>query len=93
MVKFLKQLRVFVALGMLVLLIFDCILETVPFIEYLVIYIVFFVTFNRFLGAQVGEEIDDVGLLSNYINLFRSSVGDIQEPKSLCTFDNKDDCE
>lgn len=79
MIKFLKQLRVFVNLGMLVLLIFQCIRETIPFIMYLVIWIVFFVTLNKYLGANLGTEIVGVGVnFSNYINMFRSSVGDIQ---------------
>jgi hypothetical protein len=94
MIKFLKQLKVFVSLGMLVLLIFQCISDSVPFVMYLVIWIIFFDAILKFLGAQMGDEIDDVGLsLSNYINFFRSSVGDIQDPKSLCTNDNKDECE
>lgn len=86
MIKFLKQLRVFVNLGMLVLLIFQCIRETIPFIMYLVIWIVFFVTLNKYLGANLGTEIVGVGVnFSNYINMFRSSVGDIQEPASDVT--------
>lgn len=85
MIKFLKQLRVFVSLGMLVLLIFQCILESTPFIIYLVIWIIFFVMLNQFLGANVGGEIDGVGQdMSNYINMFRSAVGDLNEPVPVC---------
>lgn len=94
MIVFLKKLKVFVSLGMLVLLIFQCIFESVPFIMYLVVWIVFFATLNQYLGARLGDQINGVGgTLSNYINVFRSSVGDVQEPKPLdCDPESEDEC-
>ena len=89
MIKFLIQLRVFEDLGMLVLLIFQCIADTTPFITYLMIWIVFFNSINRQLGVTSGKPISGINVLfSNYINMFRSSVGDIQEPQIVCTNNN-----
>ena len=94
MIKLLKNLKVFVSLGMLVLLIFQCIFESTPFIIYLLIWIVFFVTLFKFLGAKLGEEIDGVGkTFSNYINMFRTSVGDIIDPKAVkCSAETDEEC-
>ena len=78
MIKFLAQLRVFEDLGMLVLLIFQCVIDTIPFMQYLFIWIFFFFSLYRMLGAESGEPIEGLdSLLSNYINMFKTSVGDI----------------
>ena len=94
MIKFLKKLKVFVSLGMLVLLIFQCIFESVPFILYLVIWIVFFVILNQYLDTNIGDEINGVGVnFSNYINVFRTSVGDIKDPNPVkCDSEDEEDC-
>ena len=85
MIKFLIQLRVFDSLGMLVLLIFKCVYDTLPFINYLVIWIIFFVSLMQILGANLGQPISGVGVYySNYISMFRTSVGDVQEPAFEC---------
>ena len=80
MIKFLFQLRVFDALGMLVLLIFKCVVDTLPFTSNVVIWIIFFVSLVQILGAYLGHPVSGVRLyFSNYISMFKSSVGDIEE--------------
>ena len=87
MVKLNFQLRVFNGLGPLVLLIAQCVKDTRDFLLYLLIWIVFFVQVNLILGAHSGEELDGMTLLaysrstSNYVNMFRSSIGDLQDPQ------------
>jgi hypothetical protein len=88
MYKLLINLLTFEALGMMVLLIIKCFKETAPFITFLFFWIQFFIALNRVLGASVGDEIKGIGLgFSNVINLFKFSVGDLQDP----TFDNKEE--
>ena len=88
MYKLLINLLTFEALGMMVLLIIKCFKETAPFMTFLIFWIQFFIALNRVLGASVGDEIKGIGLgFSNVINLFKFSVGDLQDP----TFDNKEE--
>ena len=85
MTKFLTNLRVFNQLGMLVLLIFQCVADTVPFIIYLGVWLVFFVCLNEIMGAKSGEKLSGLDAnLSNYINMFRTTFGDIMEPIYEC---------
>ena len=52
----------------------------------------FFVQLNSILGATSGEKLDGVDIFaSNYINMFRSSVGDLQIPEFECK--PEDNCE
>ena len=78
MVKFLFSLRAFNNMGMLVRLIFRCVTATLPFVSYLIIWISFFEYLMGILEATVGTPIKGMGVnYSNYIQLFRTSVGDI----------------
>ena len=78
MYKLLMNLLVFESLGMLVLLILQCIKETIPFIIYLLIWIEFFVCLFQILGARVGSPIPGIEInFSNFVTMFRSSVGDL----------------
>lgn len=87
MFKLLINLKVFEDLGMLVLLIIKCFKETVPFMTYLIIWIQFYIALFRILGAKVGDEIPGIGLgFSNVINMFKTAVGDLQDP----TYDMKE---
>lgn len=82
MYKLLIQLLVFESLGMLVLLIFQCLKDTVPFIIYLFIWLEFFIALYRILGVRIGSPVDGIEVnLSDFIKMFRSSVGDLQEPE------------
>lgn len=81
MFKFLVQLRVFDQLGQLVLLVFQCVADTVPFVIYLGVWIVFFVCGNSILGATSGDPYPNLGVAtSDYLNMFRSAIGDIKDP-------------
>ena len=66
---------------MLVLLILQCVRETMPFLVYFIIWMEFFIALNRILGATVGDQIPGIEVsTSNFINMFRASVGDLQNP-------------
>lgn len=81
MFKFLVQLRVFDQLGQLVLLVFQCVFDTFPFVIYLGIWIIYFVCANSILGATSGDPYDNLGVgTSDYLNMFRSAIGDIKDP-------------
>ena len=85
MFKFLVQLRVFDQLGQLVLLVFQCVADTLPFVIYLGIWIVFFVCGNTLLGATSGDPYPNLGVSSSdYLNMFRSAIGDIKDPVFAC---------
>ena len=85
MFKFLVQLRVFDQLGQLVLLVFQCVADTVPFVIYLCVWIVYFVCSNTILGATSGDPYPNLGIAtSDYLNMFRSAIGDIKDPVFVC---------
>ena len=49
------------------------------------IWIVFFVNLNLILEANTGEQLYGIPVVtSNYVNMFRTSVGDLQEPLFPC---------
>jgi len=86
MVKFLFSLLAFNDMGMLVRLIFTCVIATLPFTTYLIIWILFFESLMWILDATIGKPLTGIEEhFSNYIQLFRTSVGDIQKPEFLCT--------
>jgi accessory gene regulator protein AgrB len=52
MFKLLIQMKVSESLGMLVLLIFQCVTDTALFIFYLIIWMVFFTSINGIMGVN-----------------------------------------